>query len=156
MISFKLARPADAEALTEVQTHTFDDDSRQHGQGERGGPPGYDSVGWQRRIMKQGSYYKILDDDRIIGGIIVFKIGESCYNLGRIYLAPEYQNRGIGAQALAFIEQAIPARRWTLDTPSWAIRNQHFYEKYGYVKVGEEKIPGVDFTGVLYEKMMPA
>ncbi len=38
-------------------------------------------------------------------------------------------------------------------TPADAIRNQHFYEKFGYVKTGEEAHP--DITLIAYEKRAP-
>jgi GNAT superfamily N-acetyltransferase len=153
MIALELAAPQDADVLTALQTRTFDHDSRQHGHGERGGPPGYDSADWQIKSMRQGTYYKILEDGALIGGAIIFDQGGGHIYLGRIYLAPECQNRGVGAQALALLEAEYPsARRWTLDTPTWALRNQHFYERQGYVKVGEGAIPGEDFGLVLYEK----
>ncbi len=154
-ITFKRAAPTDAEALTAVQIRTFDDDSRQHGRGERGGPPGYDSIAWNIGMMRRSAYYKIVADNRIIGGLFVFTLEGGRCELGRIYIDPDYQNQGIGAQALAFIERTFPARRWTLDTPAWATRNQHFYEKHGYVKTGEAVLYGEDFPLVLYEKVMP-
>lgn len=154
-ITFSPAIPADAEALTTIQTRTFDDDSRKHGRGERGGPPGYDSVAWNIDIMGRSAYYKIVADGAIIGGLFVFTVGDGRCELGRIFIDPDYQNRGIGAQALQFIEQTFPARRWTLDTPTWATRNQHFYEKHGYLKIGEAALYGEAFPLVLYEKMMP-
>ena len=157
MIRFEKATRDDAKVLTEVSTRTFDDDSRQHGRGPRGGPPGYDSVEWQIKIMKVGKYYKILADETIIGGLIVFPMGKAHYELGRIYIAPEFQNQGIGAQAIRFIEQSYPTvKKWSLGTPCWALRNQHFYEKMGYIKVGEtppEK-DGEGFVGILYQKNM--
>ena len=135
---------------------TFDDDSRQHGRGEHGGPPGYDSVEWQLKIMKIGRYYKILDGDVIIGGIVIFPHQDGHYELGRIYLLPEYQNRGIGTLAMHFVEFTFPtATRWALDTPCWAIRNHHFYEKEGYLKVGESPHKTDDDFAFLYEKLMP-
>lgn len=156
MITLKRAVPADAEALTAVQTRTFDDDSRRHGHGERGGPPGYDSVAWQRRMMQQAAYYKILEADQIIGGAILFDQGGGHIYLGRIYLDPACQNRGVGAQVMRLLEAAYPAaRRWTLETPQWALRNQHFYERAGYVRVGEQQLEGEDHGDVLYEKRLP-
>ena len=155
MITLKLAAPQDADALAAIQTRTFDHDSRQHGRGERGGPPGYDSAAWQRRMMRKAAYYKILEDGQIIGGAIVFDNGGGHIYLGRIYIDPDYQNRGIGAQAMRLIEQAYPsARRWTLETPLWALRNQHFYERQGYVKVGEQRVEGEDQADVVYEKLI--
>jgi len=154
-ITFAKATFADVPALTAVQTRTFDDDTRQHGRGEQGGPPGYNSDDWQIRLIQQGDYYKIVAADKIVGGFIVYPLGGCHWELGRVYIDPAQQNRGIGAQVLAFIEREYPqARRWTLDTPTWARRNQHFYEKHGYVKIGEMSIEDGATTLVLYEKRM--
>lgn len=138
MIIFAIATPDDAPALTAIQKRTFDDDSRLYAGQPVGGPPGYDSIEWQIRIMRQAVYYKILAGERIIGGLIVFNLGDGHYELGRIYIDPDYQNQGIGTLALRFVEHTYPqARIWTLDTPDWAYRNHHFYEKMGYVRVRE-------------------
>jgi GNAT superfamily N-acetyltransferase len=136
---FEKATPDDAAALTAVQKRTFDDDSQRFAGQPSGGPPGYDSERWQLMMMiRATAYYKILDDDQIIGGIIVFDKGGGHFELGRIWIAPDYQDRGTGGQAIQFIEQAHPqATRWRLDTPAWAVRNHHFYEKAGYVKIRE-------------------
>jgi GNAT superfamily N-acetyltransferase len=105
-------------------------------------------------MMQRATYYKILDDKRIIGGFIVFNQGGGVCHLGRIYLDPDFQDRGIGGQAIEFIEKLFPAaKKWTLDTPSWAVRNHHFYEKHGYVKVGEQPL-GPDMVLFLYEKVI--
>ena len=155
MITLEQAQPEDAETLAEVQTRTFDDDARQHGRGERGGPPGYDSTDWQTRMMREAAYYKILDDEKIVGGAIIFDKGSDHIYLGRIYIDPDYQNRRIGAEAMRLIEACYPAaRRWTLETPQWALRNQHFYERQGYIKVGEQWLEGEDHGDVLYEKLL--
>jgi GNAT superfamily N-acetyltransferase len=155
MITFKRATSADAAELTAVQKRTFDDDSQRYLGTESGGPPGYDSLKWQLHIMKKSLYYKILCDGKIIGGMIIFRMGNGHYELGRIFIDPEYQNQGIGTQTIAFIEQTFPdAHKWTLGTPSWALRNHHFYEKLGYVRVGEEKQGGIEDMGFLYEKVI--
>jgi GNAT superfamily N-acetyltransferase len=137
IITFERAIPVDAVALTEVQTRTFDDDSRRFLGQPSGGPPGYDSVGWQVQRMQRGAdYYKILADGQIVGGMIVFKPGPDTMVLGRIYVDPDFQDRGIGTQAMAWVEAQYPgAQTWRLDTPTWATRNHHFYEKLGYKRV---------------------
>ncbi len=152
MISFEKAKPLDAKALALVSWKAFDHDVH-YGAPGPGGPPGYKSDKWQSEVMRSGQYYKIVDDSRVIGGIVVFDQGNGNYYLGRMYLHPDYQNQGIGTQTIAFIEETFPqAARWTLDTPVWAKRNQHFYEKNGYVRVGldESSEPGL----VLYAKQM--
>ena len=172
VISFEKAKIEDAEALTEVQRRAFDDDSRRFGglsaggpvphvsggpvPHVSGGPPGYDSVDWTLWAMKTGIYYKILAGDRIIGAVILFDMHKRHFNLGRIFVDPDWQDRGIGSQAIRFIEKTFPyVKRWSLDTPEWAVRNHHFYEKLGYVKVGEEVPKGAGIRLCLYEKRMP-
>ncbi len=151
MIRFEKAKPEDAKALARVSGRAFDNDIH-YGAPGPGGPPGYNSDRWQRRMMVIGNYYKKLDDDRIIGGFIVFPQGGGYFVLGRICIDPDRQNQGIGAQAIAFMEQSFTdARCWTLGTPRWNRRNHHFYEKVGYARIGED---GPD--GYLYEKRMPA
>jgi GNAT superfamily N-acetyltransferase len=154
MITFKRAVVTDSADLTAVQKRTFDDDSRRYLGTETGGPPGYDSHKWQLTMMKRGLYYKILSDGQLIGGMIIFNLGGGHYELGRIFIDPNFQNQGIGTQAMAFIEQRFPdARKWTLDTPAWAVRNHHFYEKLGYVRVGEATLGG-GLAGILYAKVV--
>lgn len=135
-ITFERALPADAKALVKIQIAAFHDDARLYGV-ELGGPPGYNSVDRVLEKIHGDEYYKILDDSQIVGGIVVYDFGDSHYHLDLIYIDPAYHNRGIGTQAMHFIEATFPATRWTLDTPLYALRNQHFYEKLGYVKVGE-------------------
>jgi len=166
-IRFEKARIADAEALTEVQRRTFDDDSRRfagqpggpvpHATEGSGGPPGYDSADWTLWAIRAGIYYKILADDQIIGGVILFDMHKRHFNLGRIFIDPDWQNQGIGSQAIGFIEKTFPyVKRWSLDTPEWAVRNHHFYQKLGYVKVGEEVPKGAGIRLFLYEKRVPS
>jgi GNAT superfamily N-acetyltransferase len=152
MITFEKAAVVDAGALTEVQTRAFDDDSRRFADQPSGGPPGYDSFEWQIKMMNRAMYYKILADAQVIGGLIIFNMGRGYYVLGRIYIAPDFQDQGIGTRAMQFIEETFPARKWTLETPSWATRNHHFYEKVGYVKVREVEEHGE--VGFLYEKRL--
>jgi RimJ/RimL family protein N-acetyltransferase len=154
MLRFEKAKPEDAKALALISGRAFDNDVN-YGAPGKGGPPGYKYDLWQIRMMSRGYYYKIILDEtevRIIGGFIVFQNAFGDCELGRIFIDPDHQNQGIGTQAMAFMEQAFPeARRWTLGTPLWNLRTQHFYEKAGYVKAG---LAGRD--GVRYEKFMAA
>jgi RimJ/RimL family protein N-acetyltransferase len=145
------ANPSDAETLAEVSKRAFHSDVN-YGAPAEGGPPGYDSTVWQRKMMGFGDYYKIVREDRVIGGIIVFRKRPREYELGRIFLEPEFQNRGIGTRAFEFLWQAYPlAKRWTLDTPAWHERNRHFYKKVGFVEIGEDSQ-----GGVMFERRIPA
>lgn len=152
-IAFERATPADAETLVKVQIAAFHDDARLYPSAEIGGPPGYDSVEVMLRKIRETIVYKILLDEEIVGGIIVDDEGDGHYHLDVLDVDPAYHNRGIGTQAMRFIEGVYTdARRWTLNTPGYAIRNQHFYEKLGYVKTGE--YPFEYFTLIDYEKQI--
>lgn len=149
-VTFERATLADAEDVVRVQIAAFHSDSVLYPGVALGGPPGYDSVEHARKKLEEDTCYKIVHEGATIGVIVVFDLGPEHAHLDLLAIDPAYHNRGVGARAMQFVEQACPAERWTLDTPSWAVRNQHFYEKLGYVKVGEEQLP--DITLFAYEK----
>jgi RimJ/RimL family protein N-acetyltransferase len=159
MLRFEKARPEDAKTLALVSGRAFDNDVH-YGAPGTGGPPGYKHEMWQLRMMSRGHYYKIILDEgeaHIIGGFIVFQNAYGDCELGRIFIEPAYQNRGIGTQAMAFMEQAFPeARRWTLGTPGWNLRTQHFYEKVGFVRIGTDGHDGVRYEKRIGEAQHPA
>jgi GNAT superfamily N-acetyltransferase len=155
VIEIERATVADAARLTEIQTRSFQDDNKRKPPGcSLEGPPGYDSIDWNAGWIARTPYFKILLDGQIVGGIIVFEMGQGHYELGRIYVDPDFQGRGIGQQAVEQMFDAfLDAVKWTVGTPSWAIRNQHFYEKVGFVKVRETEVdPILGWSGVEYEK----
>ncbi len=151
-ISFERATAADAEDMVKMQIVAFHDDARLYPGVEMSGPPGYDSVEVMLEKIQENEVYKIVTDGRIIGGLIIVKREQGEMHLDVINIDPQYHNRGIGTQAMEFIEQAYPAQKWTLHTPAYAIRNQHFYEKLGYIKMEEEYDD--DFLLFAYEKPM--
>jgi GNAT superfamily N-acetyltransferase len=142
---FKKARSQDAPALAEASKCAFHSDIDCGAPG-LGGPPGYDSPQWQRKMMRIGDYYKIVVGKKVVGGIIVFRKAAREYELGRIFVDPDFQNQGIGAQAFEFLWQAYPlAKRWTLGTPAWNRRTRHFYKKVGFEEIGEDAREGILF-----------
>ena len=149
-IAFERATLADAEGMLAAQIAAFEYDSVLYPGVELGGPPQYDSLEFMRQQIQQDDCYTMVEAGQIIGGIVVFNIGQGHVHIDRIFIAPAHQNRGIGTLAMEFLEQTYAATRWTLDTPTWAVRNQHFYEKLGYVKVKEETFPDITLIG--YEK----
>ena len=88
--------------------------------------------------MRIGKYYKILLDERIVGGAIIFRQKPGEYELGRMFIQPASQNQGIGSRLFEFLWTTFPdAKRWTLETPVWNQRTRHFYRKAGFVEIGE-------------------
>ena len=149
-IDFEQATPADAEDLVKVQIAAFHDDARLYPGVEIGGPPGYDSVEATLALIARGEFYKVSLNGETIGGLTVIDQGSGHFHLGVLAIDPAHHNKGFGTQAMGFIERTFPANVWTLDTPAYATRNQHFYEKLGFVRVGETVFP--DITLIQYEK----
>ena len=75
-------------------------------------------------------------DGKVIGAITVIDHDEGHFHLDVLAIDPAHHNKGIGTQAMGFIERTFPATVWTLETPTFATRNQHFYERLGFVRVG--------------------
>ena len=140
------ARRADCPALAETSVRAFDADVH-HGAPGPGGPPGYDSVSWHERALTWARVFTLSEDDRPVGGVVVVSHSPTDATLGRVWLVPEAQGRGLGTQVLAEVEAMFPAvTRWTLDTPAWNARNHRFYVSRGYRLVGR------DGDGLLFEK----
>lgn len=106
--------------------------------------------------MNKGLYYKILLDDTIVGGINLFDNGGEHFSLGAIFIDPQFHNQGIGSMAIKFIEEKhSQVKKWTLDTPSLNINNHRFYERHGYIKVGEiQPQKDVEFYLSIFEKLI--
>jgi len=153
-IIFERLTLADAPALLDVQIRAFHDDARLYPGVEIGGPPGYDSIDMLRDEIQHSLCHKIMHDEQIVGGIVVCDKGDRHYHLDRLFIDPDYHNRGFGTQAMHYIEATYPAQKWTLDTPLYALRNQHFYEKLGYIRVGE--MHDGDVALIAYQKTLGA
>ncbi len=151
-IDFEQATPADAEDLVRVQIAAFHDDARLHPGIPIGGPPGYDSVEAMLATIARGGSHKVCLDGEIVGGLNVIDQGAGHFHLDILFVDPAHHNKGIGTQAMEFIERTFPATVWTLTTPTYATRNQHFYERLGFARVGETKFE--DITLIQYEKRL--
>jgi GNAT superfamily N-acetyltransferase len=150
-LSFEPATPADAETLRDVQIASFHSDALNYPGVKPSGPPGYDQIETVLRKLQESDYYKIVADGKIVGGITVYNYEQGHFHLDLLYIDPAYHNLGIGTRAMEFIERTYPATMWTLDTPTYATRNHHFYEKFGYVKM-RERPESDDVTLIEYEK----
>lgn len=147
-LKFEKAVEEDIPELTGIMKRAFDDDARLHLGIPEGGPPGYDNGEFLRAALltreehftRHG--YKIVKGGKTIGFFLLWIYGRDKIRLNRlanIFVDPDYQNKGVGSQAMRFIFDSYPdVPGWFLDTPSWATRNHHFYGKHGFVKKGEE------------------
>ena len=157
MVRFLRAVPRDADKLARASKSAFENDihyGAPNADGKGGGPPGYQSPEWQRRMMRGGRYYKILAEDQLVGGFIVFTRSLRQYVLGRIFIHADFQDRGIGTQAMDFMFREFPlAKSWTLETPTWNQRTRHFYEKMGFVDVETRHNPQAGWDEIIYRRV---
>ncbi|MBZ9623858.1 GNAT family N-acetyltransferase [Clostridium sp. FP2] len=146
---FERATINDVEALIDVRNQCFYADYVKYGE-----CPGYNhSKESMTNAILNRIVYKIICNNQIIGNISIRDNHDNTYYFGCLCVIPEYENKGIGQEAIRFIESEFPnATVWTLETPSDKKRNHYFYKKAGYTII-EEYIDG-SVKLVLFEKKM--
>ncbi|MFX0076921.1 MAG: GNAT family N-acetyltransferase [Candidatus Hermodarchaeota archaeon] len=143
----------DAKVLAELSKEAFHTDKEIGGFEEPGGPPGYDSSKFQIWAMRNLTYYKILYDEEIVGGIILNSRKGNHYILERIFVDPRYHNMGIATKAMNSLINEYPDVVWTLGTPEWNVRTRHFYEKLGFKQIGWDEGDGeLGWIGIWYQR----
>lgn len=103
-------------------------------------PPGYDSVEWHKQMAQEGHLYQAMIGKDIVGAAVIFldETKNSVY-IGRIFIDSVYHRKGYGIRLMECIEKNYPfAAEFDLDTPSWNVRTNAFYEKLGYQIIKEE------------------
>lgn len=123
------------------------------------GPPGMVDPEWTKIVIKskESVYYKILLEDRIVGGLIVAADTEKYpeENFWRIFVEPTYHNRGIGQEAMRQLYRLHPdVKRWRLGTPEFHTKNRHFYECMGFTLIDIVKPEHVWFRSAEYENAL--
>ena len=81
------------------------------------------------RCIQSGTAWRIREDGRIVGGLVV-QINESTQHnhLDLLFVNPEVHSKGIGFAAWQDVERLYPETRvWETCTPSFETRNIHFY-----------------------------
>ena len=138
------AREEDLEQLTDICVRAFHTDI-DCGAPEVGGPPGYDDIDFQRRVLERAAeYLKIVLDNRTVGGFLVYQIKRGGYYMCQLFLDPAHHRQGVGSRAMELMFERYPEpTMWETDTPAWNTRTRPFYEKLGFT-IYKEK------NGLLY------
>jgi len=151
MITLEYACLKDAAALLAAKIDAFSGDVALYGYG----PPGYDSLeNISGAICRPDNrYFKVLADDRLIGGLCAKDMGGGHFHLNSLYIFTEYQSEGAGTAAMRLLFQLFPdITQWTTETPYLSVRNHRFYERLGFIKTGETEPEADSFYLFLYEK----
>ncbi len=154
-IQFKIAETRDAETLTAVSVSSFHTDVLVGGRKTIGGPSGYNSVQFHKQMIKDASrFYKILVEDRIIGGFWFLNSNVEHAYLSRIFIDPQYHNKGVGLASFKFLFKNYPdVKAWSLQTPIWNTRTPGFYKKLGFKIVKKKSDKFLFFKKTITQKI---
>ena len=149
-VAISSAEISEAKMLKDISMSAFKQNFERYGHY----PPGIESIQWHQDKIKNDIYYKILYDSRIVGGVYLKLYPNNEMKIEYLFLRPEYHGRKIGAKVMTLIEEKHKEiKKWFLFTPFKDFHNHHFYEKLGYLKVGEMKPDErSDFKLFQYEK----
>lgn len=105
-----------------------------------------------RACQPDRTYYFIVKDGARVGGInIGKKQDDDALYICPIFIAPRYQDKGIGYAAIQKAFELYPeTSEWRLDTILQEPRNCHLYEKCGFVRTGGEHVVNDAMTLVDY------
>lgn len=93
------------------------------------------SLPFHTKMARMDRLFKLTDNGLIVGGAILFP-EEDTLNIGRIFVSPEHFRKGYGTRMMRETGTVFPAvKRFTLDSPVWNARTNHFYSKLGYAEI---------------------
>ncbi|NLY89483.1 MAG: GNAT family N-acetyltransferase [Firmicutes bacterium] len=82
---------------------------------------------------------KAVINGKIVGSVRAYENEGTCH-IGRLFVHPEYQNKGIGTQLIKCIEEKFKAsKRFELFTSKKSVKNIYLYNKLGYKNFREEQ-----------------
>jgi len=138
---FKLAEIDDADRLTAISISAFHTDFEVAGRSAPGGPPGYDSSEFHKRMINEASkFFKVVLDNESIGAFWFFRNDLEKAYLYRLFISPEYHREGIGGQIFNFLfTRFSEIQIWTLKVPKWNTRTPKFYQKAGFRINGQDE-----------------
>jgi len=110
--------------------------------GTGNGPPEFTNFDWHIEMLKTGHLFAAIDNDRIVGGAILFRDESSLWHMyvGRIFVDPACFRIGYGTALMQAIEGLYDdVTTLSLDTPAQNDRTNAFYRKLGYAEVRRDR-----------------
>ncbi|MFD2212024.1 GNAT family N-acetyltransferase [Virgibacillus halophilus] len=153
-VSLVKAIESDAHSVLEIQIKAFSPMLEKYKDYETN--PANETID---RVIKRinrsdGSFYKILVDNKLVGAICVFWKKDKQFWISPMFILPAYQGRGIAQQAIILTEEMFPqAASWELATILEEDRNCYLYEKMGYKQTGISKKINNNTTLIFYKKV---
>ncbi len=130
MISIEPAVDDDAQALVDLQRLCYQSEAAIYGDYHI--PPLTQTADDIHGEFAAGRILKAVNNGVIIGSVRARLDGADCL-IGRLFVHPDFQNRGIGARLMGKVEECFPdAERFELFTGDKSEKNLHLYRKLGY------------------------
>ena len=151
-LTFKQAAPDDAGLLVDLYNASFYSDYLRFG-----ACPGYGrTVERMEESIRICPKHIILCDNKPVGCVSCHPTGPQEYEIGCLCVIPEYQGKGIGTQAVRFVQDYYDDwKRMTLVTPLNKSENIRFYtEKCGFRIVGTERDGDTELARFLAERQI--
>lgn len=134
MLSLTVANQSDIIQLRDLAVNAFDEDKKYRPSNIDGGePPGIETTEKHEEWLNSKTYLKCTMNGNLVGSCIL-DIQEDKGVIGGLHVGSHYMNTGIGSWIINEIERMFPnVSTWSLETPDYATRNHHFYEKNQFI-----------------------
>lgn len=150
IVHFKQAVVDDAGLLVDIYNASFFSDYKRFGT-----CPGYGkTIEMMEESIRSSTKHIILYGTKPVGCVSCHTGGPQEYEIGCLCVIPEYQGKGIGTQAIKFVQSYYDDwKRLTLVTPLHKRENIRFYtEKCGFQIAGTERDGSIELVKFLLER----
>ncbi|MBQ3000936.1 MAG: GNAT family N-acetyltransferase [Bacilli bacterium] len=155
MIKVMKAEIKDAKELLKIQKAAFEKYAQIYGDFDSN-PYNMDLQRMEFNInYRFGNYIKIMDDEKIIGGLFAFMLDDpKIVKIAQFYILEEYQHHGIGHKVLSdFMASGEIVDVWYADTIMQEEQNVAFYKSLGFEIIDlEEEHEGLVFATFMKKK----
>ena len=125
----------DAAILALVSQRAYEHACEKHGK-EIWGPRGYKSAKDHMYYIEKLETYCILYEEVVVGGVILSENGFDHKELVRLFIDPDFQDKGIATDAFKALMELSPAKAWTVGNIVWNEKAKGFLESNGFQKIG--------------------
>jgi GNAT superfamily N-acetyltransferase len=125
----------DAGILALVSQRAYEHASEQN-EKEVWGPRGYKSAKDHLYYIEKLETYCILFQEVVVGGVIISENGFDHKELVRIFVDPDFQDKGIASDVFKIVMEQSPAKAWTVGNVTWNEKAKGFLESNGFQKIG--------------------